>query len=63
MMHPSPLTCQSIGAAGAAALRPQLHRAAGKGLPAVTRVSLKAAEEQKLVLCTSLLREVRRRRG
>jgi hypothetical protein len=50
---------QSLAAAGAAALRPQLHRAASKGLPSVARVALKAAEDQKLALCTSLLREVR----
>jgi len=49
---------QSLGAAGAGALRPQLHRAAAKGLPSVTRVALKAAEDQKLVLCTALMREV-----
>jgi len=49
---------QHLAAAGAALLRPALHKSAALGMDAVSKVALKNAEQQKLVLCTSLLREV-----
>jgi hypothetical protein len=48
-----------LAAAGAASLRPALHKAAGRGIDAVNRVALTVAEQQKRTLCVSLLREVR----
>lgn len=55
-------TClQAVGASGAAALRPALHKAASKGVNSVKRVTLESAEQSKKSLCLALLREVRRR--
>lgn len=55
-------TQQSVGASGAAALRPALHRAATKGVTSVKRVTLESAEQSKKSLCLALLREVRKRK-
>jgi hypothetical protein len=54
-----PSGLQALGAYAAAALRPKLHRAAARGADAVQRAVLLAAEDQKLALCTSLMKEVR----
>jgi hypothetical protein len=62
-LHPRPPRppsgLQALGAYAAAALRPKLHRAAARGADAVQRAVLLAAEDQKLALCTSLMKEVR----
>jgi hypothetical protein len=50
---------QAVGASGAAALRPALHKAAGKGVGSVKRVTLDSAEQSKKSLCLALLQEVR----
>jgi len=47
-----------VGASGAAALRPALHKAAAKGVSSVTRVTLESAEQSKKTLCLALLQEV-----
>lgn len=52
------LLTQALGAYSAAALRPRLHTAAKKGSAAAHKVALLAAEEQKLTLCTSMMKEV-----
>lgn len=57
--HKCVLLTQAVGASGAAALRPALHKAAGKGVATVKRVSLDSAEQSKKSLCLALLREVR----
>jgi hypothetical protein len=49
---------QAVGASGAAALRPALHKAAGKGVSSVKRVTLESAEQSKKSLCLAILREV-----
>lgn len=49
---------QAVGASGAASIRPSLARSVKKGPQAVRRAALSAAQEQKLILCTSLLKEV-----
>lgn len=49
---------QAVGASGAAALRPALHKAASKGVTSVKRVTLESAEQSKKSLCLALLREV-----
>jgi hypothetical protein len=54
------LLLQALGAYAAAALRPRLHTAAKRGSAAAHKVALLAAEEQKLTLCTSLMKEVSR---
>lgn len=50
---------QAVGASGAAALRPGLHKAAAKGVGAVQKLAMATAEQQKLTLCSALLKEVR----
>eukprot|EP00967_Tisochrysis_lutea_P058392 scaffold74266_cov18-Tisochrysis_lutea.AAC.1 len=56
MSHP--LSCtKAVGASGAASIRPSLTRSAKKGPEAIRRTALSAAQEQKLILCTSLLKE------
>lgn len=49
---------KAVGASGAASLRPALVRAAKQGPEAVRRAALTGAQQQKLVLCTSLISEV-----
>jgi hypothetical protein len=49
---------QAVGASGAAALRPTLHKAAGRGVDSVRRAVLMSAEQSKHTLCVALLREV-----
>lgn len=39
-------------------MRPALQKAAGKGVSAVNKVTLVAAEAQKMTLCSALLKEV-----
>lgn len=55
---PWPCCLQAVGASGAAALRPALHKAAAKGVSSVKRVTLESAEQSKKTLCLALLREV-----
>ena len=50
---------QALGSHGAAALRPQLARAAKQGHAAVKRAALSGAAQQKLILCSAILQEVR----
>lgn len=50
---------QAVGASGAAALRPALHKAATKGVTSIKRVTLESAEQSKKSLCLALLQEVR----
>eukprot|EP00983_Pelagomonas_calceolata_P049029 1141312-Pelagomonas_calceolata.AAC.2 len=57
-LHP-PNAIPAVGASGAASIRPSLTRSAKKGPEAIRRTALSAAQEQKLILCTSLLKEVR----
>jgi hypothetical protein len=52
------MSLQAVGASGAAALRPALHKAAVKGVNSVKRVTLESAEQSKRSLCLALLREV-----
>lgn len=52
------LGAQAVGASGAAALRPALHKAAGKGVSSIKRVTLESAEQSKKSLCLALLKEV-----
>lgn len=57
---PAPLSSQALGAAAAASIRPTLQHALGnrRSEAAVRRAALAGAEEAKLELCSSLLREV-----
>lgn len=57
-LHTYPL--QAVGASGAAALRPKLHKAAGRGVDSVRTAVLMSAEQSKHTLCVALLREVGR---
>lgn len=52
------MAVQAVGASGAASIRPSLARSVKRGPQAVRRAALSAAQEQKLILCTSLLKEV-----
>lgn len=52
------MSCQAVGSHGAAALRPLLSRAFGKGEATLRKVTLSAAAQQKLILCSALLSEV-----
>ncbi|KAF5831509.1 hypothetical protein DUNSADRAFT_13013 [Dunaliella salina] len=54
---------KAVGASGAASIRPSLTRSAKKGPEAIRRTALSAAQEQKLILCTALLKEVARLYG